>query len=187
MSKRAPVEIVVIADRSGSMSSIKDDAIGGFNTFLSEQQALKGAANLTLVLFDNEYQVAVDSIPVKEVKPLDGSTFVPRGSTAMNDAIGRALSALEAKNPKRAIVCILTDGFENSSREFTTSQVKEKIKAAEDKGYQVVYLAANQDAFAVGSTLGIAAGSTVNFAATASGVRDAYKNVSLMSTSYRAA
>jgi Mg-chelatase subunit ChlD len=131
MAKKEAVEIVVIADRSGSMSVIRDDAIGGFNTFLKEQKAVKGAANLTLVLFDHEYLVAVDSQPIKKVVPLNNETYVPRGMTALNDSIGRAISALEAKNPNKAIVCILTDGQENQSREFNTEQAKAKINAAE--------------------------------------------------------
>lgn len=186
MAKKEAVEIVVIADRSGSMSSIASDAIGGFNTFLKEQQAVKGAANLTLILFDNEYQIAVDAKPVKEVEELTAKTYVPRGSTALNDAIGRAISALEAKAPKKAIVCILTDGQENCSREFTTDQAKAKIKSAESKGWQVVYLSADANAFSHGQMYGVAAGNTVAFAATGVGIRGAYQNASLTSTNYRA-
>lgn len=186
MSKnKAPVEIVAILDRSGSMGSIRDDAIGGFNTFLTEQQRVKGAANLTVILFDDRYEVLADAVPIKDAKPLTTQTFVPRGSTAMNDAIGRAIAALEAKSPAKAIICILTDGQENASREFTAAQVKEKITAAEQRGWRVVYLAANQDAFAVGAKLGINAQHTQNYDPTGVGVRGVLRSLSLNTSEYR--
>ena len=186
MASKQAVEVVVVADRSGSMTSIAADAIGGYNTFLKEQQSAKGAANLTLVMFDDKYEVAVDSVPIKNAEPLTSATFVPRGSTALNDAIGRSISALEAKAPKKAIVCIITDGGENSSREFTGETAKAKIKAAEARGWQVVYLAANQDAFAVGGALGFNQANIQNFAATGDGVKAAYSSISSRSSSYRA-
>lgn len=157
------VEIIVIADRSGSMESIRSDAIGGFNGFLEEQQALKGKANLTLVLFDDKYEVAVDRVPVKKVPKLTAQTFVPRGTTAMNDAIGKALATLEELNPTKAVICIITDGMENASREFTREQVKAKIQEAEAKGYQVQFLAANMDAYQASASYGISIDTTIAF------------------------
>lgn len=165
------VEILVIADRSGSMYSIEKDAIGGFNSFLKEQQEMEGEANLTLVLFNHDYDVKLESVPIREVKQIEslGAT----GSTAMNDAIGKALSGLFNRNPKRAIVCILTDGEENSSTEYTNSSVKELIQRAEnEKEWKVVFLAANQDAFAEGSVRGIS--NNFNFEATSKGISSAY-------------
>lgn len=183
--KEGPVEIVVIADRSGSMATIADDAIGGFNTFLKEQQGVDGEANLTLVLFDDQYEVPVKQQPIREVKPLTNATYVPRGTTAMNDAICRAINDLNAVNPAKAIVCILTDGYENASREHSAADVKSRIQAAEARGWQVVYLAANQDAFAVGATLGVLKGNTQNIAATPDGIRTAYMSMSTRASSYR--
>lgn len=180
-----PVEIVVIADRSGSMESIRDDAIGGFNAFLEEQKKVEGEANLTLVLFDDKYEVPVDAMPLADVYPLTKATFVPRGMTAMNDAIGRALTALEAKNPAKAIICILTDGMENASREFDANQVKKLVTAAENRGWRVIYLAANQDAFAVGARMGVLPQNSQNFAATGAGVQSAYGSLSRSTSDYR--
>lgn len=179
------VEIVVIADRSGSMGSIREEAIGGYNAFLQDQQALDGEANLTLVLFDDQYEVPVKSVAIKDVPPLTTETFVPRGFTAMNDAIGKALTDLEAKNPDRAIIVIITDGAENASKEYTAGQVKDKIKAAEDKGWQVQFLAANIDAFQAGGALGISAHTTLSFTADAVGINTAYAQVSNATRSYR--
>lgn len=180
-----PVEIFVIADRSGSMESIRDDAIGGFNSFLEEQQKLDGKANLTLVLFDDKYEVPVKSVDIQKVKPLTRETFVPRGMTAMNDAIGKAIVELSEIAPDKAVVCIITDGAENSSKEFSNQQVKDKIKEVEAKGWQVVFLAANIDAFSAGGSLGINSATTFGFAANAQGVHNAYATMSASTRAYR--
>lgn len=181
-----PVEIVAILDRSGSMCSILTDAIGGFNQFLAEQKALPGEALLTMVLFDDKYEVPVAAYPVTHVNPLTPATFSPRGMTALYDAVGRALTELEHRNPERAVVVILTDGHENASREYTQPTVKAKITAAEARGWSVLYLAANQDAFAVGGAIGVKAGNTANFANTGAGVRSAYATATTATASYRA-
>lgn len=186
VSKKAtkPVEIIIVLDRSGSMQSIRADAIGGFNQFLSDQKKLPGKATLTLVQFDTEYEVVHDGKPLGDVPELTADTFVPRGSTALNDAIGRALATLETRNPERAIVVILTDGEENASREWTTEKIKARIQACEkDKGWQFVYLAANQDAFTVGASYGI--GTTQNYAATSAGTKSAFVTTSSVVRSYR--
>lgn len=183
--KKEPVEIVVVLDRSGSMRSIAEDAIGGFNTFLEEQKKVKGKANITLALFDHEYQEVYDSADIQSAENLTKTTYVPRGFTGLLDAIGRSITKLESKNPKKAIVCILTDGQENASKEFSNENIKELLKKCEDRGWQVMYLAANQDAFAVGAQYGFSANLTKNFDATARGVSAAYTNCSIQSTSYR--
>lgn len=179
------VEIVSIVDQSGSMELIRNDAIGGFNSFLEQQKALGGNANLTLVLFDDRYEVPVNGVALQDVAPLTRETFVPRGWTALYDAIGRALVELETKNPAKAIIQIITDGAENGSKEYTRDQIKAKIKAAEDRGWEVIFLAANIDAFAAGGGLGIAGSNTYAFAANAQGVHDAFASMSLRSSAYR--
>lgn len=185
MAKAKPVEIVVVVDRSGSMESIRNDAIGGFNAFLEEQKGLKGKANLTLVLFDDKYEVVYDSVDIQDVEPMTRDTLVPRGMTAMNDAIGKSLSNLEVKNPKKAIIVILTDGAENASKEWTGPQVKVKVEAAKTKGWEIVFLAANIDAAATAGAYGMNQGSARGFAANAGGVMNASRVMTQFVTSYR--
>lgn len=185
MNNDSVVEIVAIVDQSGSMDKVRDDTIGGFNAFLESQKELGGNANMTLVLFDDRYLVPIDGVALQDVAPLTRDTFRPLGWTAMNDAIGRAMTALEAKNPEKAIICILTDGQENASKEYTAEVVKAKIKAAEDRGWEVIFLAANIDAFAAGSGLGILGGNTYAFTASAQGVASAFESMTLRSSSYR--
>lgn len=178
------VEIVAILDKSGSMAGLRDDAIGGYNSFLKEQQKLDVKANLTTILFASDYQVVEDRTPVANVKPMTTSTYFPMGSTAMNDAIGKALSKLMTINPKRAVIAILTDGQENASKEFTTPQIKTLIEKCQDKDWEIVYLAANQDAFAVAHNYGMNLANVANFAANAIGTRSAFRGLTASLTSY---
>lgn len=179
------VEILVVADRSGSMASIADEAIGGFNRFLTEQQDLEGEANLTLVLFDDRVEVPVKSVPIRDVQPLTRQTFVPRGMTATFDAVGKALADLEILAPEKAIVMIITDGGENASREFTQATVKAKVEAAEARGWEVVFLAQNLDAAQAGGAMGIVGNSTFGLATGAAGVHEGYATMTLRASSYR--
>jgi uncharacterized protein YegL len=157
-------EIAFVLDRSGSMQSCREQAIAGFNQFLDEQLAAPGEARLTLVLFDNKYTPVTASVPLPEVCKLDMETFVPRGGTALLDAIGRTIDELgtrlretpEANRPGAVIVAILTDGEENSSHQFNWQQVSEKI-AHQTNVYrwQFLFLGAGQDAIATASQLSI--------------------------------
>lgn len=178
-----PVEIVAIVDRSGSMQSIATDAIGGFNKFLDDQKKQPGEATLTLCLFDHEHLYPYNNQPLPFVAPLTSTTYQPRGNTALYDAIGRTLSQLLARSPERAIVVILTDGYENASTEYNQASVKALITQAEARGWQVHYLGANQDAFAVGAAMGSVRNTT--YTATGAGVRGAYASASLCTANYR--
>jgi hypothetical protein len=159
-------ELAFILDRSGSMGSVADAAIDGFNHFLFTQQTAPGQARLTLVLFDDEYLVPASSLPVVEVVPLDHTTYVPRNSTALLDAIGRTIDELGARlaalapadRPGKVIVAILTDGLENASRHYTWRDVSARIRHQTDVyQWEFLFLGANQDAIATAAQLSIAA------------------------------
>jgi uncharacterized protein with von Willebrand factor type A (vWA) domain len=186
LKDETPVEIVAILDRSGSMHTIHSDSIGGFNAFLEEQKKIDSPAKISVVLFDNLYDVIYDDVDIQEAKPLTKATYQLGGTTAMNDAIGKTLNKLFQKNPERAVICILTDGQENASKEFTTAQTKQLIEKAQGKGWRVVFLAANQDAFATATSYGINTAYTANFAADSKGTRAAYSGLlSTATSSYR--
>ena len=180
-------EIIAIIDRSGSMESIRKDAIGGFNSFLEDQKTVPGEARMTLSIFDDRYDVLYTGKSLDEAEPLTEKTFVPRGGTALRDAIGRTLNARikEQGWADKVIVCILTDGGENQSREFTQEQIKTMITHAESHGWSFVFLAANQDAFAVGAGYGIAAAGTMSFDSNAIGTQSAYASMSSMTRDLR--
>ena len=175
-------DVTVILDRSGSMEAIASDVIGGFNQFLTDQQRQPGECRLTLVQFDDQYEVVYLARPIADASRLTAKTFEPRGSTALLDAIGRTidttgarLAALpEEERPNRVLLVIITDGEENASVDYTRDRVFNMISSQQDVyGWSFLFLAANQDAIAEAATVGIAAQQSLNFAATGAGIRAA--------------
>jgi Mg-chelatase subunit ChlD len=169
----AHTEIVFVLDRSGSMQAMVEPAISGFNRLLREQQQVPGHARFTLVLFDDQYELPFHSVPIAEVVELDTSTFVPRGSTALLDAIGRTIDDLGSKlaatpekdHPNQVIIAILTDGEENASTRYTWEAVAKRIRHQSEKyQWQFLFLGANQDAIATAGRMSIQANNTTNFA-----------------------
>ncbi|TDE95981.1 VWA domain-containing protein [Occultella glacieicola] len=164
--------IAFLLDRSGSMQSIRSDTVGGFDAFIAEQRGEPGRCTVSLAQFDDEYQEVYADRPIADVPSLD---LVPRGRTAMLDAIGRLINATGARlaalpedqRPGTVIVGIMTDGLENASREFTRAQIKAMIGEQTDRyGWQFLYMGANQDAIEVGTGLGVDPGLAVTYAAT---------------------
>ena len=158
MTDTNSTEIICVIDRSGSMAQIRDDAIGGFNTFLAEQQKLPGQAKLTLVLFDHEFQVLHDGVDIQQVRELNHQTYTPRGTTALLDAIGHSMDLVgkrleqipEQQRPATVVMAILTDGQENSSKGYSHDQISSMIKHQKEVyAWEFVFLAADQEAFAV--------------------------------------
>jgi hypothetical protein len=179
-------DITVVLDRSGSMESIASDVIGGLNTFIREQAQVEGEACFTLVQFDDHYEVVHAHVPVQDVPPLTDRTYVPRGSTALLDAIGRTIVATgarlammaEADRPQVVVFAVQTDGLENASREFSRQQVFDMIRHQEAKyGWQFVFLAADQDAIAEGDKMGFAAASAIDYDKDTGGVAALYSVV----------
>lgn len=193
MPKKGLTEIVVIMDKSGSMSSTRMDAMGGFNTFLEEQKKGEGEAKLTLVLFDTDYNRLYDNLSISEAQPLTETTYVPGGQTALLDAIGRTIDKMgerlgqipEDKRPEKIIVVIITDGEENSSVEYKKPQINEKIKTQlETYKWEFIFLGANQNAIKEGGSLGIQVDNIMNY--NEGNINLAYSAVSRSVTSSRA-
>jgi len=179
-------EIVCILDRSGSMASIIDDAIGGYNTFLLEQKKIPKPADLMVVQFDEEYKVVYQG-PLNDAPAMNKDTYVPRGCTALLDALGRTLNSVgerlsitpEADRPDKVIFLIVTDGMENASQEFTHEQIKKMVNHQEEKyGWEFIYVGSNQDAIAVAGNIGIRSFNAVNYASSKKGARASYQIMS---------
>jgi hypothetical protein len=180
-------EIAFILDRSGSMQSQLEAAITGFNSFLHDQRQTPGEARFTLALFDDRYELPCNSIPISEVTDLDTTTFVPRGSTALLDAIGRTIDELGAKlattpealRPGQVIVAILTDGLENASQHYTHRQIADRIAHQRDNyQWQFFFLGANQDAIATAAAMNIDRGSSLQFRQDADGYQSSSRIIS---------
>lgn len=185
------VEIIDITDRSGSMSCLRNDVIGGFNMLINDQKDLPGEARLTHIQFDHEYHVVHAGKPVQDVLPLTTDSYVPRGSTALLDAIGRTLQEQGKRIHDEAwadkvIVSIRTDGAENCSKEYTLPQIKAMIEHAQKHDWTFIFSGANQDAFQTASAYGISPKFTSNYAATASGMAQSYASTNSTIRSLRA-
>ena len=175
-------EMVFVLDRSGSMSGLAADTIGGFNELIEKQKKIEGDAYVTTVLFDHEYEVLHDHVALGEVAPLTDKEYFARGSTALLDAVGRTINAVgarlaatpEEERPEHVVFVITTDGMENASREYTAKQVREMVEHQQQKySWQFVFLGANMDAVSEARNLGISAKYAADFTPSHSGVRNA--------------
>jgi hypothetical protein len=200
--KQNYTEILVVLDRSGSMASIKNDTIGGFNRFLEDQQKVPGEAKITLAQFDEHYEVVLNAVPVKDAKPLNDTTYVPRGSTALYGAIGRTIDEAgrrfaampESERPEKVVVLIITDGQENAShgqewsKQYAASKIKEMVEHQSNAyKWQFVYIGANQDAVMNAQGIGIQSANALNYTSNSVGTQALYASVTDNLRSYRMA
>jgi hypothetical protein len=192
--KKDLTEIMVILDRSGSMDYIKQDAIGGFNAFVEAQKNVPGKANISLIQFDDKYEENYISKPLKKVQKLNNKTYVPRGMTALLDAIGRAVVGLGAKlaaqpeseRPSKVIVAIITDGQENASKEYNSQHIKDMIKEQEDKySWEFVYLSSDLSAMSDAVSYGIKGANVIQFDNNSASVNSTYKTLGRTVSTYR--
>lgn len=187
--------IALVLDRSGSMESIASDTVGGINRFLKDQQAVPGDCTATIVQFDTNSIDALRGIsPIKDMALVNASEFQPRGGTPLWDAIGKTIvqtgdylkSLPEAQRPDKIIFVVMTDGFENSSRDYTHAQVRDMIKHQTDVyKWQFVFLGANINSYAVGGAIGVSGLNTMNYASNSASVHAAYASTSSNVRSFR--
>ena len=165
-------EIVFILDRSGSMSGLESDTIGGFNSMIAKQQKEEGEAIVSTVLFDDETDVIHDRVAIGEVKKLTEDDYYVRGCTALLDAVGGAIHhignvhkyAREEDRPAKTLFIITTDGLENASRHYSFKDVKRLIKRQKEKyNWEFLFLGANIDAIEVAGNMGISRDRAANY------------------------
>ena len=188
-------EIVYILDRSGSMTGLEKDTIGGYNSFLEKQKKEDGDAVVTTVLFDDKYDLVHDHVDIRKVEALTEKEYFARGMTALIDAIGKTINhvgnrhkyALDSEIPARTVVVITTDGYENASREFSSEQVKGMIKHQQEKyGWEFLFLGANIDALETAKTYGISHERAVTYHADSEGTALNFDAVSGAVSDFRA-
>lgn len=165
-------EVVFILDRSGSMSGLEADTIGGFNSMIQKQQKEDGEAYISAVLFDDQTEVLYDRTPVGKVKPMTDKQYYVRGCTALLDAIGGAIhhiskihkSEAEEDRPEKTLFIITTDGMENASHTYDYKKVKKMVEKRKEKnGWEFLFLGANIDAIGEAAKFGISADRAVNY------------------------
>jgi hypothetical protein len=183
------VFINFVLDKSGSMNSIRDDTIGGFNQFREEQrlsgESLDQQTKMSLTLFDTEHDVRYTATDIAAVPALDEETYRPGGNTALYDAVGTSVRALEDLAPEgKVLFVILTDGLENSSREWNRESIFNLIKEKREKsGWEFVFLGADQDAYAAADAMSVGRASTLSHARGQS--RAVYERLSQATSAWR--
>lgn len=180
-------ELVFIIDRSGSMSGLESDTIGGFNSMIRKQKQAEGEALISTVLFDNVSEVLHDRVNVKDIQPMTERDYTVRGTTALLDAIGGAIHhignvhkyARKEDVPEHTMFVITTDGMENASRYYSSDKVKKMIERQKVKyGWEFLFLGANIDAVETASHFGIGADRAVNYNCDSEGTALNYEVVS---------
>ncbi len=185
--KKNLTELVFILDRSGSMSGLEADTIGGFNSMIEKQRREPGEALISTVLFDNESVVLHDRVDVKKVEPMTDRDYTVRGCTALLDAIGGAIHhignvhkyARDEDVPEKTLFVITTDGMENASRRYDSTKVKQMIQRQKEKhGWEFLFLGANIDAVETARRFGIGSDRAVTYRSDRKGTRLNYEVVS---------
>lgn len=180
-------EVVFILDRSGSMSGLEADTIGGFNSMIEKQKKQGGDALISTVLFDNASEVIHDRINVRDIKPMTDKDYTVRGCTALLDTIGGAIHHIGsvhkyARNedvPEHTLFVITTDGMENASRRYDSETVKKMIERQKEKyGWEFLFLGANIDAVETARHFGIGADRAVNYHSDSRGAKLNYEVIS---------
>lgn len=185
--KKGLTELVFILDRSGSMSGLESDTIGGFNSVLTKQQAQEGSAYVTTVLFDDHYELLHDRFNLAKISKITEKEYYVRGSTALLDAIGKTIHkigntqkyAADEDRAETVMFVIITDGMENASVEYSYEQIKKMIDRQTKKyGWEFIFLGANIDAVEVAGRFGIQKDRAANYHADQEGTMLNYQVIS---------
>jgi uncharacterized protein YegL len=184
--KKNLTELVFILDRSGSMSGLEGDTIGGFNAMIEKQKKEPGEAYVSTVLFDNETEVIHDRVDLGKIERLTDREYYVRGCTALLDAVGGAIHhignvhkyAREEDRPEKTLFVITTDGMENASRKYSYEKVRSMIERQKEKyGWEFIFLGANIDATKEAARFGITEEFAVNYNADSVGTAVIYEAV----------
>ena len=181
-----PVQIICVLDRSGSMQSLTEDVIGGYNSFLEKQKKESGKAEVTTILFDDQYEKISDGINLNDAENLTSAIYYARGNTALMDALGRTLTETLGKMEKenicpakrRVLVMIMTDGLENASKEYTKTKIKSMIESTtKNYNWNYVFIGANIDSASEAQSIGIKSNHAANYSHNRSGVRESFERM----------
>lgn len=176
-------EVVFILDRSGSMSGLEGDTIGGFNSMLKKQRSEEGKANVTTVLFDDEIEMLHKRVDIKEIKNITSKDYYVRGCTALLDAIGYSINFMinvqknkKEERAKNVLFIITTDGYENASKEYSYEKIKKMITYEKERyNWQFLFLGANIDAISTARNFGISEEFASNYVSDEVGTQITYE------------
>ena len=194
--KKNLTELVFILDKSGSMSGLEADTVGGFNSLVEKQREVEGECLVSMILFNDKSELIYDRHSVSEIKKMRKSDFTVGGTTALMDALGAAINHIskihkyirEEDVPENTIFVIMTDGMENASHIFSDSEVKALVEEKKEKcGWQFIFLAANIDAVETARKYGIDEDSAANYCSDSQGTKLTYEAVNVAVENYRTA
>jgi len=168
------MDIIFIMDRSGSMTGFSEDTIGGFNSFIEKEKEKDINTYVTTILFDNDYEILYERKEINKVEKLTDKEYWPRGTTALLDAIGKTITSFERKIDGKALVVIMTDGYENASVEFSKKQIKEMI---DNHDWEFIYLGAEIDSYSEASQFGFSKSRIANYDRSAKAVDEVFTSV----------
>ena len=193
--KKGLTELIFILDRSGSMSGLGSDTIGGYNAMLEKQKKEPGEAVITTVLFDDKYELLHDRINIRGIEPITEKEYYVRGTTALLDAVGRTIGKIgnvqkhtaEDERAENVMFVITTDGMENASREYSYEKIRWMIEHQKSKyGWEFIFLGANIDAIDTAGRFGIGQDRAVNYNADSEGTLLNYEVISETVSNLRA-
>ena len=182
MHKVEDLDLIFLIDRSGSMYGSEEDTIGGFNSFIEKEKLKEGNTRVTTILFDHEYEMLYKRKDIDGVNKLTRDEYYVRGSTALLDAIGKTITTLDREIDNKALFVITTDGMENSSVEFSKSQIKSMIQ---NHNWEFIFIGADIDSYSEARQLGIKKSRVANYDKSARGVEKMYSSIDFASTSMR--
>lgn len=193
-TKKKRTELVFILDKSGSMHGLEKDTIGGYNAMLEKQRLMEDECVITTVLFCDQYELLHDRIDARAISPITEEEYSVGGATALLDAIGRTLHKIESAQAHTAeefradkvMVVIITDGYENASREYSGAAVRQMIGRLKEQGWEFVFLGANIDAVETASQFGIDATRAVDYVPDSQGTELNFATVCDVVSSFRA-
>lgn len=169
--KKNLTELVFIMDRSGSMSGLEKDCVGGFNSMIKKQKKEDGECLVSTVLFNNSDTILHDRVSLKDIRQMKEEDYVPSGCTALIDALGNSIRHIsdvhryirKEDNPEHTIFIITTDGLENASKKYSSDEVKKMVEQKKEEGWEFIFLAANIDAVETAKKYGINEDRAVNY------------------------
>lgn len=186
------VELVFVIDASGSMNKLVQDTIGGFNSLIEKQKADEGETRVTAFTFNHSVKKIYDNTEVNSISPLSGYNYIPAGSTALYDGIGTAIDFVgerlaatpEDERPAKIIVVVITDGYENASKEYTLKDVKDRIEHQQTKySWEFMYLGADINSMKEAKSLGFNPSFSKQYTASSEGTQTVYSAVNTVASS----
>ncbi len=168
------MDIIFLLDRSGSMYGSEKDTIGGFNSLIKQYKKDKINAKVTTVLFDHEYEMLYKRKSIWDINDLTENEYNVRGTTSLLDAIGKTILTMQKKVNEKVLFVITTDGYENSSKEFTKTQIKNMIS---NHDWEFIFLGADIDSYSEATQIGIKKSHIANYNKSSKGINDMYESV----------